>query len=74
MGGAFCGGDGEETDFAGFAVAGFDGVYDTASGVWAQRQAIDQDEDGLGEVEFEEGLGSGELYDVSGLVPRAEGW
>ena len=57
-----------ELDFGGFAVAGFDGVYDAAAGVWGEGEAVGEDEDGLGEVEFEERLGGGELDDLAGLV------
>ena len=60
-------GDGVELDFAGFAVAGFDGVYDSAADFGGDGEAIDEDEDGLGEVEFEEGLGGGELDDAAVL-------
>ena len=55
-------------DFAGFAVAGFDGVDDAGADVGAEGEAVDEDEDGLGEVEFEEGLGGGELDDLAVLV------
>ena len=66
-------GDDEELDFAGFAVAGFDGVDYARSGVGGDGEAVDEDEDGGVEVEFEEGLGGGEFYDfvftgLGGLV------
>ncbi len=35
--------------------------------VGADGEAVDEDEDGLGEVEFEEGLGGGEFDDLAGL-------
>ena len=57
-----------ELDFAGFAVAGFDGVDDAGAGIGADGEAVDEGEDGLGEVEFEEGFGGGEFYDFAGLV------
>ena len=41
-----------ELDFAGFAVAGFDGVYDAGAGVGGERETVDENEDGLGEVEL----------------------
>ena len=64
-----------ELDFAGFAVAGFDGVDDAGAGVGADGEAVDEDEDGLGEVEFEEGFGGGELDDLAGLFgSSADGW
>ena len=56
---------GVELDFAGFAVAGFDGVDDAGADVGRDGEAVDEDEDGLGEVEFEEGLGGGELDDLA---------
>src|SRR6266702_1890289 len=60
-------GDSVELDFAGLAVAGLDGVYDSRSYFRANRESVDEDEDGLGEVEFEEGFGGGEFDDFSGL-------
>ena len=57
-------------DFAGFAVAGFDGVDDAGADVGREGEAVDEDEDGAGvvrgsgEVEFEEGLGGGEFDDL----------
>ncbi len=58
-------GDGVEEDFAGLAVAGFDGVYDSAPDFRAEGEAVDEDVDGAGEVEFEEGFGRGELDDFA---------
>ena len=55
--------DGEELHFSGFAVAGFDGVDDACANLRRDGEAVDEDEDGLVEVEFEEGLGSGEFHD-----------
>ena len=57
-----------ELDFAGLAVAGLDGVDDAGADVGADGEAVDEDEDGLGEVEREEGFGGGELDDLAGLV------
>ena len=48
--------DGVELDLAGLAVAGFDCVYETGADFGAEREAVYEDEDGLGEVEFEEGF------------------
>ena len=56
-----------ELDFAGLAVAGLDGVDDAGADVGREGEAVDEDEDGLGEVEREEGLGGGELDDLAGL-------
>ena len=53
-----------ELDFAGFAVAGFDGIDYACAGVGADGEAVDEGEDGFVEVEFEEGFGGGELYDL----------
>ena len=64
--------DCEELDFAGFAVAGFDGVDDACADVGGDGEAVDEDEDGLGEVEFEEGFGGGELDDLAS--PLGPGW
>ena len=64
----FVAGDKVELDFAGLAVAGFDGVYDSAADFGGEGEAVDEDEDGLGEVEFEEGFGGGEFYDLAGLA------
>ncbi len=75
--GLFGRGDGAEDDFAGFAVAGFDGVDEAGADVVGEREAVGEDEDGAwrfrrarggGEVEFEEGLGGGELDDVAGAL------
>ena len=52
-------------DFAGLAVSGLDGVNDAGADVGGDGEAVDEDEDGLGEVEREEGLGGGELDDLS---------
>jgi hypothetical protein len=41
-----------ELDFAGFAVAGFDGVDYTGADFGGDGEAIDEDEDGFREVEF----------------------
>ena len=60
--------DGVELDFAGLAVAGLDGVDDAGANGWGDGEAVDEDEDGLVEVEREEGLGRGELDDAAGLV------
>ena len=60
--------EGVELDFAGLAVAGFDGVYDSRARVWADGEAIDEDEDGGVEVELEERLGGGELDDLFILI------
>ena len=49
-GGVFGAGEGVELDFAGFAVAGLDGIYDSGAGVGANGEAVDEDEDGGGEV------------------------
>ncbi len=57
-----------ELDFAGFAVAGFDGVDDAGAALGSDGEAVDEDEDGLGEVELEEGLGGGELDYFAGLI------
>ncbi len=57
--------DGVELDFAGLAVAGFDGVDDAGADVGGEGEAVDEDEDGLGEVEFEQGFGGGELDDLA---------
>ena len=57
-----------EADFAGLAVAGLDGVYYSAADLRVEGEAVDEDVDGLGEVEFEEGLGGGEFYDLAVLV------
>ena len=46
-----------ELDFAGLAVAGLDGVDDARARVGRDREAVDEDEDRLGEVEFEEDSG-----------------
>src|ERR1035441_8225045 len=60
--------DGVELNLAGLTIAGFDGVDDARAAVGRNGEAIDEDEDGLGEVEFEERLGSGEFDDLAGLV------
>ena len=52
-----------ELDFAGFAVAGFDGVDYAGADFGGDGEAVDEDEDGFGEVEFEERFGGGEFYD-----------
>ena len=57
-----------ELDFAGLAVAGLDGVYDARPDVGGDGEAVDEDEDGLVEVEREEGFGGGELDDFAGLI------
>ena len=57
-----------ELDFAGLAVAGFDGVDDAGADVGGDGEAVDEDEDGLGEVEFEEGFRGGEFDDLAGLI------
>ncbi len=68
-GGVFGGaGEGVELDFAGLAVAGFDGVDEAGADVGGEGEAVDEDEDGAVEVEFEEGLGGGELDDVAGVA------
>ena len=41
-----------ELDFAGFAVAGFDGVDYARADVGGDGEAVDEDEDGFREVEF----------------------
>ena len=64
----FFAGEGVELDFAGLAVAGLDGVYDAGADVGGDGEAVDEDEDGAGEVEREEGFGGGELDDFAGLV------
>ncbi len=61
------GGNGLEAHFAGLAVAGLDGVDDAGADIGGDGQAVDQDEDGLGEVEFEQRLRGGELDDLSTL-------
>ena len=61
-------GEGVELDFAGLAVAGLDGVNDAGADVGGDGEAVDEDEDGLGEVEREEGFGRGELDDLAGLI------
>ena len=55
-----------ELDLAGFAVAGFDGIHKAGADFGGKGEAVDEDEDGLGEVEFEKGLGRGELDDAAG--------
>ena len=50
-----------EEDFAGFAVAEFDGIDDALHLIGADDEAVGEDEDGLGEVEVEEGFGGGEF-------------
>ena len=62
--------DGVELNFAGLAVAGLDGVDEAGADLGAEGEAVDEDEDGLGEVEFEERLGGGELDDVAVLIGR----
>ena len=57
-----------ELHFAGFAVAGLDGVDDSCADLRTDGETVDEDEDGLGEVEFEEGFGGGEFYYFAGLV------
>ncbi len=39
--------DGVELDFAGFAIAGFDGVYEAGADVGDDGEAVYEDEDGL---------------------------
>jgi hypothetical protein len=39
-----------ELDFAGFAVAGFDGVDDSGAALGSDGEAVDEGEDGLSEV------------------------
>ena len=63
LGGA---GDEVELDFAGLAVAGFDGVDEAGADVGGEGEAVDEDEDGAGEVELKERLGGGELDDGAG--------
>ncbi len=46
-------GDGVELDFTGLAVTGLDGVYDSCAGVGGDGEAVDEDEDGGIEVQFE---------------------
>ena len=53
----------EELDFAGFAVTGLDGVDDAGAKFRIDCETVDEDEDRLGEVEFEEGFGGGEFDD-----------
>ena len=65
-------GDFFEDDFAGFAVGDFDGVHDAGAVFWRDYDAVDQDEDGLGEVEVEEGFGAGELEDFFVLIEAVE--
>ena len=54
-----------ELDFAGLAVAGLDGVNDAGADGGGDGEAVDEDEDGAGEVEREEGLRRGELNDLA---------
>ena len=56
-------GEGVELDFAGLAVAGLDSIDDAGADAGREGKAVDENEDGLGEVEREEGLGGGELDD-----------
>ncbi len=59
-----------EDDLAGFAIGGFDGVDDAGAVVGADDDAVEENEDGEGEVEVEQRLGRGELDDLA-LLPEA---
>ena len=59
--------NGEEADLAGLAVAGFDGVDEARADVGREGEAVDEDEDGAGEVELEEAFGGGELDGDGGV-------
>jgi hypothetical protein len=61
-------GYGVELDFSRLAVTSFDGVDEAGADVGTEGEAVYEDIDWLGEVEFEEGFGGGELDDFSGLV------
>ena len=60
--------DGVELDFTGFAVAGFDGVNEAGADVGAEGEAVYENEDWLGKVEFEEGFGGGEFDYFARLI------
>ena len=55
---------GLELDFAGFAIAGLNGVNNSGAACRADNEAIDEDEDGLCEVELEKGFRGGEFDDL----------
>jgi hypothetical protein len=63
---------GLEDDFAGLAVADLDGVHDTGAGVGRNDQAVNQQEDGLAEVNVEQGFRGGELENLAVLVEAVE--
>jgi len=59
-----------ELDLAGLAVSGLDGVDEAGADAGGEGEAVNEDEDGaggwVGEIQFEEGLGGGELDDRAG--------
>src|SRR5262249_42966319 len=61
-----------EHDLAGFAVADFYGVDDSCAGVGRDHNAIDQCENRLGEIDFQQGFRSGEFEDLSVLKETVE--
>ena len=61
-----------EEDFASFAVAEFDGIDDALHLIGANDEAVGKDEDGLGEVEVEEGFRGGEFEGLAVLEEAGE--
>ncbi len=59
-----CAGGALEDDFAGFAVADFDGIDQALVEVGRDRDAVHQDEDGLREIDIEQRFGRGEFEDA----------
>ena len=63
---------GLEDDLAGLAIADLDGVHDAGAGVGETDEAVNQHEDGLVEVQVEQGFRGGELEDLAVLVEAVE--
>ena len=61
-----------EEDFAGFAIAEFDGIDDALHLIGADDEAIGKDEDVVGEVEVEEGFRGGEFEGPAVLEEAGE--
>ena len=58
-----------KNNFAGLAIRNLDGIDDAGTVLGAHGDAVEQNEDGQREVEIEQRLGRGELYDAS-LLPE----